>query len=98
MAETTSTQKKADVAVIEPHRARNQWQDARRRLFRNKAAVIGMVIVGIFVFVAIFASTLAPQNPLPNSNPLTALMDNIAFPNSACNLSNTGSPKPIGTF
>lgn len=64
MAEATSTQKKADVAVIEPHRARNQWQDARRRLFRNKAAVIGLIIVGIFVFVAIFASTLAPQNPL----------------------------------
>ena len=29
---------------------------------------------------------------------MTALIDNIAFPSSACNLSNTGSPIPTGTF
>ena len=41
---------------------------------------------------------LAPQKPLPYSKPLTALMDSMAFPSSACSLSKTGSPKPIGTF
>lgn len=64
MEATTSTQKKPDVAVIEPQKGRNQWQDARRRLFRNKASVIGMIIIGSFVLIAIFASTLAPKNPL----------------------------------
>ena len=39
-----------------------------------------------------------PLKPLPNSNPFTAFIDNIAFPSSACSLSNTGSPRPIGQF
>ena len=34
--------------------------------------------------------------PSPYSKPFTAFILNIAFPKSACNLSNTGSPKPIG--
>jgi chorismate synthase len=38
------------------------------------------------------------QKPLPISKPFTAFIDNIAFPKSACNLSKTGSPSPIGTF
>ena len=38
------------------------------------------------------------ENPLPNSTPFTALIENIALPRSACNLSNTGSPSPIGTL
>ena len=40
---------------------------------------------------------MEPLKPLPNSKPLTALIDNIDFPSSACNLSKTGSPKPTGT-
>ena len=36
------------------------WRDAWRRLIRNKLAVIGMVIVVLFVFVALFAPVIAP--------------------------------------
>ena len=34
------------------------------RLFRNKAAVMGMIIIAFFCFVAIFAPLIAPHNPL----------------------------------
>jgi oligopeptide transport system permease protein len=65
MTATTASPQKPEVAAIEQtHRSRNQWQDAWRRLIRNKAAVAGMIVIGLFVLVALFASSLAPQNPL----------------------------------
>ncbi len=39
------------------------WSDAFRRLRRNPSAVVGFVLVSLFVFVAIFAPFLAPANP-----------------------------------
>ncbi len=39
---------------------RSLWDDARRRLFANKAAVTGMVILATIVFMAIFADLLSP--------------------------------------
>ncbi len=39
-------------------------RDALRRLFRNKLAIIGMVLLGIFVFCAIFAPWIAPYDPI----------------------------------
>ncbi len=44
--------------------SRSLWMDAWTRLVHNKAAVLGMLIVAIFTFVAIFAEVLAPMNPL----------------------------------
>src|SRR5512137_802791 len=40
------------------------WTDAWYRLIRNKAAVMGMVIVVIFILVAALAPWLAPHDPL----------------------------------
>jgi len=40
------------------------WTDAWYRLIRNKAAVMGMVIVILFIFVAAFAPLIAPYDPL----------------------------------
>jgi peptide/nickel transport system permease protein len=40
------------------------WLDALRRLFRNKLAITGMIIMGIFILTAIFAPVLAPYDPL----------------------------------
>jgi oligopeptide transport system permease protein len=40
------------------------WADALSRLVRNKAAVVGMVIIVFFLLVAVLASVLAPNNPL----------------------------------
>ncbi len=39
-------------------------RDALRRLFRNKLAIIGMVLLGLFVFCAIFAPWIAPYDPI----------------------------------
>jgi oligopeptide transport system permease protein len=43
---------------------RSLWQDAWSRLIKNKASVIGMVVIIIFTFLALFASVIAPHNPL----------------------------------
>jgi peptide/nickel transport system permease protein len=39
------------------------WSDAWRRLRRNPAAIVGFVLVGLFVFVALFAPLIAPYDP-----------------------------------
>lgn len=39
------------------------WQITWRRLFKRKSAVVGMVILGILVFVAITAPWIAPYEP-----------------------------------
>jgi peptide/nickel transport system permease protein len=39
------------------------WSDAWRRLRHNRGAVLGFVLVGTFVFVAIFAPLIAPEDP-----------------------------------
>ncbi len=39
------------------------WSDAWRRLRRNPGAIFGMVVIGIFVFLAIFAPLIAPYDP-----------------------------------
>lgn len=39
---------------------RSFWQDARKRFFRNRLAVLGLIIVATIAFVAIFANFLAP--------------------------------------
>jgi len=43
---------------------RSLTSDAWYRLIRNKASVVGMVIIAIFALIAIFAPVLAPHNPL----------------------------------
>ena len=40
------------------------WQDALRRLLRNKLAIVGMVILTAFLLSAIFAPWLAPYDPV----------------------------------
>lgn len=39
---------------------RTLWQDALRRFMRNRLAVVGLCIVGLFMFMAIFADLIAP--------------------------------------
>jgi oligopeptide transport system permease protein len=43
---------------------RSLWSDARRRLLRNKAAVVGLIYIGLLAFIAIAAPLLAPHNPV----------------------------------
>ncbi len=39
------------------------WRDAWSRLRRNKGALVGFAIVALFIFVALFASLIAPEDP-----------------------------------
>jgi oligopeptide transport system permease protein len=48
----------ADVAEV---KGRSLWQDARRRLLRNKAAVVSMIVLGIIAGLALLAPWLSPH-------------------------------------
>jgi len=56
------------VAVLEAEKLLTEkpvtlWGTARRRLFKRKSAILGMVILGLLSLVAIFAPWLAPYPP-----------------------------------
>lgn len=57
-----STTNVAQLDVFHP--TRSLGREAWSRLIRNKASVAGMVIISFFIFLAAFASVLAPMNPL----------------------------------
>jgi peptide/nickel transport system permease protein len=48
------------------------WRDAWRRLRRNPGALFGMVVIGLFVFLALFAPLLAPFDPRDQNLELVA--------------------------
>jgi peptide/nickel transport system permease protein len=62
MAETQAQQ---DVAA-EPAdvQTRSRWQDFRRTFLSNRLALFGLIVLGIFIFMAIFAPLIAPYDPL----------------------------------
>jgi oligopeptide transport system permease protein len=49
------------LARVEEYEGRSLWQDARARLFRNKAAVVSMVVLAIVAVMAVFAPLLSPH-------------------------------------
>jgi oligopeptide transport system permease protein len=49
-------------AGLEEIVGRSLWKDARDRLFRNKAAVVSMVLLGIITLMAIFAPYLSAHS------------------------------------
>jgi len=60
---TTETQvPKLDVEGISL-KSVSLWQITRRRLFKRKSAIVGMVILGILVLIALTAQWLAPYSP-----------------------------------
>ena len=61
----TRTPKKAFAQPFQMNRKqRSLWGDAWCRFLRNKMALLGLLIVCFFVFVAIFAPVIAPYKPL----------------------------------
>lgn len=51
-------------SAIEPSvRGTSLWRDAARRLVRNRAAVLGIALIGLFLIAAIFAPIIAPYSP-----------------------------------
>jgi len=45
-------------------RGRSPWQEAWGRFLRNKASIIGLVIVVVFLLITALASVIAPHSPL----------------------------------
>jgi oligopeptide transport system permease protein len=87
MANTAPATKIADLDFDRP--PRNPWQDAWSRLLRNKASVIGMVIILVFIFLVIFAPLVSPHSPLQ-------INDGLGFLPPAWNAK--GDPTfPLGT-
>jgi ABC-type dipeptide/oligopeptide/nickel transport system permease subunit len=44
-------------------KSRSLWYYSWKRLIRNKLAVVGMIVLGFMVFIAIFAPLIAPFDP-----------------------------------
>jgi ABC-type dipeptide/oligopeptide/nickel transport system permease subunit len=49
---------------IQDYRSNSLWRLTLRRLFRQRSANLGMIILGTLVMVAIFAPFIAPYNPI----------------------------------
>jgi oligopeptide transport system permease protein len=65
MTTSESTPNPSPVATLEITTPRRDLlSDALYRLMRNKASVVGLVIIVFFALVAIFAPLVAPHNPL----------------------------------
>src|SRR3546814_5660883 len=47
---------------VEEFEGRSLWQDAAGRLFRNKAAVVSLVILAVIATLAVFAPLLSPHD------------------------------------
>ena len=63
-------------ALLSPNRP--LWQDARRSFSKNRLAIIGLVVVGIFIVMAVFANILAPFSYYHSD-----LAANLQFPSLA---------------
>jgi ABC-type dipeptide/oligopeptide/nickel transport system permease subunit len=69
MMNASANQKPAAQAVSPKVKERTHAQAVLQRLLRNKAAVAGGIVVILLVLVAIFASQLAPHDPLLQNVP-----------------------------
>lgn len=59
MSATTETSNSLHLQSESSVQVRSLWGDARRRLFKNKLAVLGLIIICIFLFMALFGRVLA---------------------------------------
>ena len=63
---------KKDNNTAREKKPKSLWQDTWKRLKRNKAAMVGLVMVIVFILIAIFAPFLAPYDP--NEIDLTSVL------------------------
>ncbi len=52
-----------DIVDIGDYKANSLWRLTLRRLFRQRSAIVGMIILAILIIVAIFAPVIAPYDP-----------------------------------
>jgi oligopeptide transport system permease protein len=53
-------QNAATLKLAQELKGRSLWVDARRRLLRNRAAMVGIIVIGIVTLLAVFAPLLSP--------------------------------------
>jgi peptide/nickel transport system permease protein len=63
--------------VVATRASRGLWRDALARLRRNRPAMLGLLIIALFVVTAVFAPFLAPYDPQDG-----ALVDRLQPPSS----------------
>jgi ABC-type dipeptide/oligopeptide/nickel transport system permease subunit len=60
-SERTTPQKQTiHIAMPKP---RSLWRDALHQFFRNKLSILGIGLVGLFIFTAVFGSYVTPYDP-----------------------------------
>jgi ABC-type dipeptide/oligopeptide/nickel transport system permease subunit len=62
-AVTVKDQRAAELNVL-ARKQRSLWGDAMYRLLRNRAALVGLVVIAVAALIAIFAPLIAPYDPL----------------------------------
>ena len=53
----------AHIGNIGSYRANSLWRLTYRPLFRQRSAVLGLILLGLLIFSAIFAPLIAPYDP-----------------------------------
>jgi oligopeptide transport system permease protein len=64
MATTYPTRVNHSEGLLLERAPRSLWSDARRRLVRNRAALISLCYLGVLVVIAVAAALLAPHNAI----------------------------------
>jgi len=59
----TSASAPISVRAVRDYRANSLWRLTLRRIFRQRPAIIGMTLLGILVFCAVFTPVIAPYDP-----------------------------------
>lgn len=76
---TANPSKRQRAGVDKPYRS-SLFLDAIQRLIRDKVAVAGLVIMGVFVLAAVFAPLLAPYDPIAQTLTLRRQPPSLAHP------------------
>ncbi len=75
MATASTTQERAAELNVLARKQRSLWQDAAYRLLRNRAAVLGLVVIFSAFMIAILAQVIAPYKPTDIIQPVASQME-----------------------
>lgn len=62
-------QKAVEPGILRPARSASMWRNASRHLMRNRSGQVGLLIIGILLFVAVFAPIIATHDPITFTDP-----------------------------
>lgn len=58
-----NSENKSNEAPVKDYRSNSLWRLTMRRLFQQRSAIIGLILLGLLVFSAVFAPLIAPYEP-----------------------------------